>query len=656
MKTLIKLALLLALSSFLLAQVDSTLTDPAETVETEHLSEVSDSTETQASMETTVEEMVETDSTSNEMMTMDSTPSDSSEFVMEDTMVIPEPEMEWVANAPKPAVLAALMNMGPLYYWSNDGLMGLDFASLSYVTLKDPAIIAARANDCMDIVCHLLATDSSDVNYVVVVPEDSSNFKIYDTITKVVVIEAPQAEIVAAFDAYAHELAGMEYLAVAPADTSFIGPVLTDDTSSADALARAMSLKIRRNQFRAMEKLTQNPANLARDFEGNVVLNLFPDLKIGVRNSLLTPGWYTEWLTVGGVWDAEMKDDFISTLEGKELAVNVTPDFPTLIGVRIGNFAVNISGQSHIKMVIPGTIVTLPFQDISLNDPIDNSGLEIEAIPLVLKSNLSYAQVVPSPFGDVKVGVGLNLYEAAGYARTVSDDFTVLMTQDSVFISGSGEAWVTEAGWEGKLEDFEPGGLDFPSTLSDISFGIDVGAIMDIQPLIHQEVEVQVSLKNIGAQYKWSGLKHTAWTFEQAMPAPGSADTDSIEQYQTNEEIVISEDEELSIDVPTVFNLSAFYQPIPKVLIGAGIEKAFTDEVRLGYSPDLELYYQLNLYPAPWIDFSYYRQTKYGEPVHTFGGGFHFGMLETGLTFSFYNGINANAKGVGVGIRSSLHF
>jgi hypothetical protein len=56
------------------------------------------------------------------------------------------------------------------------------------------------------------------------------------------------------------------------------------------------------------------------------------------------------------------------------------------------------------------------------------------------------------------------------------------------------------------------------------------------------------------------------------------------------------------------------------------------------------------------LDFSYYKQNQYGDPVHTFGSGLHFGFLETGFTLSFFNGLNTDAKGIGFGLSSSLHF
>ena len=662
MKTLINILVIMSLSSFLMAQTDSTATEapieePAvETVESS--AEVADSTETQTE-ETVEAEATEMDSMSMEVAALDSMATDSTAFVAEDTIASPEPEMEWVQNDPAPTALAGLVNEGNLYFWSNDMLEGMDFTSLPYISILDPTMIAISANDCLDIVCHLLASAGSGVNYVVVTKDDSSNVQIYNTVTKVVAIEAPADSIVAALDAYLKDLAGSEYLAVAIEDTTDEEPVFIVNQDELDRqAAKLKTLKIRNRHFRTLDDISNNPANLARDFGNKVSLNLLPDFKLSIHNSLLTPGWYTEWWTTGGVWDATMKADYLSTIMNKDLALNIAPDFHTLIGFRIGNFALNLSGKSHIKMVLPGNTLGLPMQDILLNEPIENGGLEMEAIPFVGKTTLSYAPPLTTPYGEVKVGVGLNMYKAVGYLNVVSNDFTIMTTRDSTVVTASGEGWVTEAGVQGHGDDPNFDDLDPMDASSNLSIGLDIGAIMDLESYLHQEVEVQVSLKNLGAKYSWSDVTHSAWTMDMVLPvlSADELDTLDIEQYQTTTDTTLSTNTEVTIDVPAVFSVSAIYQPIPQVIVGVGIEKAFTDEVHLGYSPDVELNYQLNLYATPWLDFSYYKQNQFGDPVHTFGTGFHFGFLETGLTVSFLNGINTNAKGIGFGIGSSLHF
>lgn len=668
MKTLIHILMIMSLGSFLMAQTDSTATEaPAETpVETPVEAPVEETVEAADSTETASEEMVEAveaDSTAMEVVALDSMAMDTTLMAAdttlwaEDTVATPEPIMGWIQNDPAPTTLAGLVNEGSLYFWTNDVLDGLDFTALPYITVVDPTMIAVSANDCLDIVCHLLASDGHGVDYVVVTKDDSSNVQIYNTITKVVAIEAPADSIVEALDAYLKDLAGMEYVDVTPVDTSdVVDTSLIDADELARLEARQRLLDIRNRQFRGLDNVTANPANLARDFDHGVTLDML-NFRVGVKNSLLTPGWYKEWWTVGGVWDEATKADYLATIEDKNLTINADVGLPTIFGFTIGNFALNLSSQTLIQMSIPGNFLGLPFQDILLDDALDLSGAELEAIPLMGKASLSYGHILNVPgVGDIKLGLGINTYKGFGYLKVENHEFTQIFTEDSIITTTRSEGWATQAGVDGQLDDLDTDNLDPMDTGSDLTFGFDFGAIMDLKPLVNQDVEVQLSLKNIGATYKWSGLTHESWTVESILPAPGSAETDSIEQYQTTETIVHGDNETLSIDVPTVFNLAAYYQPVAKVIIGAGIQKAFTDEVRLGFGPDLAFHYQLNLYPMKWLDISYYNQPRYGEPVHTFGTGLHFGFLETGLNVSFFNGINTDAKGIGFGLQSSLHF
>lgn len=655
MKTLRFLLFVFAFSSLLVAQTDSTDTAPVEPVAEEPAVEAQDPGQPE-------NEATESEASELSESALDSTSIDSTTLADDDTLEVEEPEMIEVSRDPDPVTVAALMNDG-VFYWSNDGLENLGFDTLDYVTIEEPAIIAIKANDCLDIICHLLATDSTGVDYVILTTTDSSDFKIYNTITKVVVLDAHPNELATAFDAYLRSTSGMEYIAIETAYDSLAVPsdttALTVDLPTTKS--RSEMLSIRRKHFRSLDELFANPANLGRDYSTHTSWNLVPDFSLKFHNSLLTPGWYKEWLTVGGVWDADIKNDFLMTLND-DMALNIAPDFNSLIGFRIGSFGLNIAAKTHIKVIMPGSLLGLPFQDISLLEPIENGGLEIETIPFASKTSLSYAHPVKTPYGNAKVGASVNFYEAAGYLRMVSEDFTVLLTQDSIFVTGTGEGWGTTAGIEGRPDSLLTDDFNATESLSKLSLGFDLGAIVDLQPRIGHEVELQMFLRNIGASYKWSGLSHEKWSFEQRMPAPGNIETDStedgegIEQYQTTETTVISEDEDFSVSVPTVFNLTAIYQPHPRVLLGLGIEKALIDEDWFEYSSNLEFNYQLNVYATSFWDFSYHKQTVFGDPIHSFGSGFHFGFLDTGLSISFINGLNTNAKGMGFGWTSSFHF
>ncbi|MCF7807173.1 MAG: DUF5723 family protein [Candidatus Marinimicrobia bacterium] len=632
MRILTKLLLMLSLASFLVAQIDTTATetpvademnaDPAEEMTQEAI--VADTTAADSLLD---EELSSTEATSEEV-----------ETIMADIIELP-------------TRVIGLVSDGFVTYWSNEGLDALGLEQYLDITRGEPGLVAAQAKDCLDIVCNLLAADSSHADFVFVTPTDSSNVQVYEIATRTTVIEAPADEIALAF---------ANFLGESPAEQAIVEEVVTEQPEAeAEPMVlgpdRSPSSKIRNLQFRNMDALFTNPANLGRDFASKTAWNILPDFRVNIHNSLLTPGWYKEWFTTGEVWDAAMKQEYLSTITDQDLTIRVYPEFQTILGFRIKNFGFNASTISHLKATIPGNLLGLPMRDILFDDPIKNGGIEIEAVPLVVKSTLSYAQPLKTAFGALKVGANLNVYEAAGYLNVVSDELRVTLTEDSVEVHATGEAWVTAGNAESIFENFEGDDIEPSDLLSNISFGVDVGAVLDLYDRLDQEVEVHVLLRNLGAKYKWSNVTHELWSYDLVMPAV-IEDGDSIEAYETEETTLIASDEELSVSVPMVFSLGAVYQPFSRLIVGGGIQKAFTDEYQLGYSPDLQISLQGTYYLFPWFDISYSLKPRFGDSAHSFGGGFHFGFLDMGMRVSLINGFNSEAKGLGFGFHSSLHF
>jgi len=641
MKTLNLLLFVLILASFLNGQTDSTdAVTPEAAIGSETVADLPDTTAVQELEPAT--EVMETNAVAADTLAAETFP-ESTEMVDTDLD-------QFLKLEPTPVRIVGLMYDGPLYFWSNDNLENIGFFNKSYLRVEDPTLIAVNAKDCLDIVCHLLASNTTEADYVVVSSADDSTLvQIYEIETRASIIEAPAAQALALFETYLQENGYKALFEKAPPVT----PPVVDDTlvSSELEIGQTKAENIRQLQFRSMDALFSNPGNLARNFDAFTSWNLLPDFRVNVHNSLLTPGWYKEWWTTGGVWDDATKNEYLSTIMDQNLALNAIPEFQTLFGFRIGHFGLNISGSSHVKVVLSGNLLGLPMTDILRNEPIENGGLEVEAIPFVAKTALSYAHPLATPYGDLKVGASLNIFEAAGYMRMYSDDLTILVTEDSITISATGEGWATVGG-QGQLDDLDTENLAPADMLSDISIGVDLGAILDLSEQLNQAVEVQLSLRNLGAQLKWSNVTHEKWAYNQTIQISDS-ESDSIETITSE---VISTDEELTIKVPTVLDVKAFYQPVHNVLVGVGLEKAFIDEIQFGYSPDLEFSFHLNYYPINWFDISYQLEPRFGDPTHTFGSGFHFGFLDTGIFVSFLNGLNSKAKGIGVGFQSSLHF
>ena len=92
MKTLINILIVLSLSSFLLAQTDSTATEaPLEGAALEAVEPAADiQTDTTETEELVEAEAVDMDSTLMEVATLDSMTTDTTAFVAEDTVITPD--------------------------------------------------------------------------------------------------------------------------------------------------------------------------------------------------------------------------------------------------------------------------------------------------------------------------------------------------------------------------------------------------------------------------------------------------------------------------------------------------------------------------------------------------------------------------------------
>ncbi len=585
--------------------------------------------------------------------------------------------------------VAGLINEGNIYRWSNDdlnsagadGVEGLDLSAVDELILKSV--------DCLDIVCFLIAATGSGLDYIAMSTDDGKKFEIYDADTKVVVAETTDEELVTTLsvltngagsgtdaDAVAAAIAAADTTFAAMHDPSFgvasdtvaapeapsfldkISSYMPDFLTNMPGADRTKAQEIRLNEFRTLDAIGTNPAHLSRDFERFTTFNLM-DVSYNFSNSGLTPSWYTEWLTEGGIWDNETRDAFAATLQGQHFTFSSHLAFPTLFGFRIGPVALNMSAFSWVNFTLPGELLAQGFDPILLNDPIEFDGLELETIPGVAKTSIAYGQLIPTPIGDIGAGVGLSVYTAAGYLRAVSSELTILETEDSILVDASGEGWYTGAGIQGSIDSPNTDDLETSELISKQTAGLDLGFRYDLQPFLGQELEVMLSLQNLGAKFKWDNVIHEAWSYQ--FHAPNVADlaamSDSARQeLESSSTEVLSTGGELEVSVPAVMGLTAIYQPVAPLLILMQFEKSLSSEDILHIQAAPQMKFQLSYYPIPAIDLTFRRSALLNVPVYTFGAGLHFGIWDAGMEFNFHNGLNAEAKGIGFGLFSSWHF
>ncbi len=591
--------------------------------------------------------------------------------------------------------IAGLINTNDVMRWGNEDIKDKDLTSVQGVEIMDINELVLNSMDCIDIVCYLLATTGTGVDYVILSLEKGKEFEIFDAESKVVIKKSSAESLLTDLRGLVEgepEPVATDSAAVV-ADSAFAVlqaelPVAVD-TTTADTTAASEAQKpllgvdlaaylpefmkklpapprekvnrVRLDHFRGTESFAQNPANLARNYRRFTAWNLL-DMEYNFNNSLLTPGWYKEWLTSGGTWSSTQKRDFLNTFQDESIQLRSHLSFPTLFGFRIGPVGVNLSASNWLKFTLPGSLPALPFTDIRLHETLDLSGLEVETVPFVNEVNLAYGRSFQTPIGAIGAGLGVNIMTAAGYIHTVTNELEIRETEDSLFVHASGEGWYTLAGAAGKLTDPNLDNLDPMELIGSQTLGFNLGARADLFPFLHQEIEVLAGLKNIGAKFSWNGVSHEAWTYDlraegivslSELGDDSTASTAAVENASTE---VLSTDGNLEIKVPTVFTLTTIYQPVSQVFLLLNFEKALSGEDVLYVQSAPRLQFQVSYLPIPALELNFRRSSLFQVPIYSFGGGLHFGIWDAGMQVNFHNGFNSDAKGIGFGFTSSWHF
>lgn len=571
--------------------------------------------------------------------------------------------------------VAGLIKDQSILRWGNEEIEDKGLTDIEGVSLASVDALILKSADCIDIVCYLLATADAGLEYIILSLEEGTQFQIYDAKTKVVMVETDTEGLV-------QSLTDLIYGPPEVADSALVDSAFTALADSVppsvasddylidlglylpdfmhDPAQKEKKTKIRTRYFRDMRLLNQNPSNLARNYERFTSWNLLPDVAYNFHNSQLTPGWFTQWLTEGGVWSDAEKADFMSTLAEQNVEFRSHLALPSIIGIRIGPVGFNTSLVNWVN-VTPGKLVTLPWQDIKFDQTVDLGGLEVETVPAIVKAGLSYGQVIPTPIGDLRAGVGINMLTAGGYVKVQADTFTIETTFDSTFVRASGTGWYTLAGADGNLTDPNTDGLEPTKLISDAAVSLDLGVGLNLQPLINQELDLSLGLRNLGAQFNWSGIRHESWYYE--LDAPGlvelaDIDGDSLEEaglarYGTE---IIDTEGTLTIDMPLVVSMTAVYQPVSMLFLRWNFEKALTDEAVIHVASEAQSRFQVSFFPWPALDFTFQRGKMFDVPVYTLGTGLHFGIWDGRIAFNFHNGFNTEAKGIGFNLSSSWHF
>lgn len=547
--------------------------------------------------------------------------------------------------------------------------------------------IAGDSADCDELDCYLEAAREAEAELFLLINTYGDQVALYDPVTGDLLGEASLSNPFAVFAA----ALGGEFLPEAADTTAPFSAEMTTldsvsaamDSLAAEAMAAAEAAvlaaeseaealpvsepyawnnfdKVLYRHLRNFDAFVENPSQLALEQETatawSVVLPMpFVPLHVRLNNSAFTPGWVDEWFQGQYLTEAD-KAEMTSILNGKSLDIQTLVDIPTIFGMRIGPVGINSGAHIAVRGILPGDLLMLPWSNFTSDNPLTDLELSFETLNYS-QTNIGYGHNIPTPIGDVRAGAGLGLFFGFGYAKVESEAFTLATSLDSVEVNLAARGFFTDPNI-GLINDPNFDNMDlghFPSTLG---IGVNLGAGLNLYPLLKQHVDVQVALSNLGAKLTWENVTEKTFTasavvYDVVEVMDNSSDSTYIDSLLNPQETVIGVGSH-SVTIPAQFSLVAQYQPIRQVLLQVSYRQSLSDGVAWTTDPRLGLY--VGLFPVPAVEFRGGINSFMGQTTWSGGFGLHFKRYEMGIDGTAINGMGANASGMGIRLSQSLYF
>lgn len=544
--------------------------------------------------------------------------------------------------------------------------------------------IAGDSADCDELDCYLAAARDAGAELFLLINTYGDQVALYDPATGDLLGEASLSNPFAVFTAAMGGEFVPEENDITAEMTSLDSVSAAMDSLAAEAMAAAQAAalaadseeaealpvsephvwnnfdKVLYRHLRNFEAFVENPSHLALEQETatawSIVLPMpFIPLQVRMNNSAFTPGWVEEWFQGQYLTEAD-KEEMTSILSGKSLDIQTLVDIPTLLGLRIGPVGINSGMHVAIRGVLPGDLLMLPWSNFTSENSLTDLELSFETLNYS-QTNIGYGRTIPTPIGDVRAGAGLGIFFGFGYAKVESEEFTLATSLDSIEVNLAARGFFTDPNI-GLITDPNTDGMDLGNFPSSIGMGFNLGAGLNLYPLLKQHLDVQVALSNLGAKLTWDNVTEKTFTasavvYNVVEVMDNSSDSTYIDSLLNPQEMVVGVGRH-SVSIPAQLSLVAQYQPIPQVLLQVAYRQSFSDGVAWTTDPRLGLY--VGLFPIPAVEFRGGINSFMGQTTWSGGFGLHFKRYEFGIDGTAINGMGANASGMGIRLSQSLYF
>lgn len=384
-----------------------------------------------------------------------------------------------------------------------------------------------------------------------------------------------------------------------------------------------------------------NPANLAINSPFYFFRMDLLNLGANFTNKSLSPQFIIDNFTTGERLNYSELEGVSSSLENLHLMsnVNVNP-----LRIEFGKMQFSSNVKTMVNGDFSGKLLFLPFSSLKVGDN-HNQNLNVEVLSFV-KNSIGLGRAFKTNFATFRAGVNYNYLMGFAYLKTEADTFNFVNELGNVSANLSLSMEGNKLIWDALSDS----GLTVSNDhFSEVSNGFDLGFGVNLKKLIHQNLDIEILLENIGSSLTFKDA--TVETYSTQITANNLIDFSDSLSINSMDTISIVKD--ITVEIPSKTFIHVTYQPIPQVVVSGGFEKYSKEFVTNSSKPNIHL--KGAIYPSNWFNLNYGIQTKNEQIIQTIGTGIQSNIMDILLDVSSYDGILNNSNGIGISFRLSLY-
>ena len=388
----------------------------------------------------------------------------------------------------------------------------------------------------------------------------------------------------------------------------------------------------------------------------------FLNLGAMLSNASVDANWINTYILNGGILgelDDGIKNDITSVFPDDGWGLNPLINYK--FGLRIKNFALQLSPDVYSELVIPSGLFDLVFWGNEISEPIDLSGRKNQ-FQVVLPVSISYGRQVNLSFLNNFVdrsyfGVSAKYLAGLAYFESAFDTLSITPFDDQISIQADIKTKYSLAGAYMEVDPEKAFNYSFNTDEANkippgSGYTFDLGLIMNINDKLSSSIAITNLLGKItwsdGTAYEHRLKMNSQISMDELQEDPDSSLYSGIE-IDTN--IAISS---FQTNYPGALILGAEYS-LDKIKLASNLKFGFSNELGSSTTPRFSLGTELR--PVPWlsllggISVGGYERFQWGSGISM-----RLLFLQFSCAYSEYGGMLDSAKGFSLSLSNSIVF